>query len=88
VLTEGHVPGDTSELADAQFSEQELANLTFAIVAINGANRMPRHPDSSGSHRVRPRGSAKYCCRTCSLPSVGEIAVFNRYFRLLHLLLP
>ena len=40
LVTEGHVPDDVYDLARAQFSEQELANLTLAIVAINGANRL------------------------------------------------
>jgi AhpD family alkylhydroperoxidase len=40
LVTEGHVSDDVYELACAQFSEQELANLTLAVVAINGANRL------------------------------------------------
>ena len=40
LVTEGHVPDDVYQLARAQFDEQELANLTLAIVAINGANRL------------------------------------------------
>jgi alkylhydroperoxidase family enzyme len=34
------VPDDVYELAREQFSEQELANLTLAIIAINGWNRL------------------------------------------------
>jgi AhpD family alkylhydroperoxidase len=34
------VPDEVYEQARAQFSEQELANLTLAIVAINGNNRV------------------------------------------------
>jgi alkylhydroperoxidase family enzyme len=34
------VPDDVYELVRAQFNETELANLTLAIVAINGANRL------------------------------------------------
>jgi alkylhydroperoxidase family enzyme len=39
-LTDGNVPDDVFALARAQFSEEELVNLTLAIVAINGANRI------------------------------------------------
>ena len=37
---EGHVPDDAFAAARAQFSEQELVDLTMAIVAINGWNRL------------------------------------------------
>jgi AhpD family alkylhydroperoxidase len=40
LVTNGQVPDDVYEEARAQFSEEELANLTLAIVAINGANRL------------------------------------------------
>ena len=40
LLTDGNVPDDVFALARAHFSEDELVNLTLAIVAINGANRM------------------------------------------------
>ncbi len=40
LLTEGNVPDDVFVLARAQFAEEELVNLTLAIVAINGANRI------------------------------------------------
>ena len=40
LLTDGNVPDDVFALARAQFSEEELVNLTLAIVAINGANRI------------------------------------------------
>ena len=40
LITEGHVPDEVYEQARTQFSEEELANLTLAIVAINGANRL------------------------------------------------
>ena len=39
-VAETHVPDDVYALVRAQFSETELANLTLAIVAINGANRL------------------------------------------------
>lgn len=40
LLTEGNVPDDIFALAREQFGEEELVNLTLAIVAINGANRI------------------------------------------------
>src|SRR6516164_9760752 len=40
LVTAGHVPDDVYAQARAQFGEEELVNLTMAIVAINGANRL------------------------------------------------
>jgi AhpD family alkylhydroperoxidase len=60
LVTDGHVPDDVYELARSQFSEQELANLTLAIVAINGANRLNiAFRTVPGSHRVAPRHAAE-----------------------------
>jgi AhpD family alkylhydroperoxidase len=39
-VREGHVPDEVYEQARAQFGEDELANLTLAVVAINGWNRL------------------------------------------------
>ena len=39
-VSEGHVPDDVFATARAHFSEQELVDLTMAIVAINGWNRL------------------------------------------------
>ena len=39
-LNHGDVPDEVYALAREQFSEEELVNLTLAIVAINGANRI------------------------------------------------
>jgi AhpD family alkylhydroperoxidase len=39
LLNEGDVPDDVFEAARAEFSEQELVNLTLAVVTINGWNR-------------------------------------------------
>ena len=39
-VTEGHVPDEVFKEARSQFSEEELANLTLAVVAINGWNRL------------------------------------------------
>jgi AhpD family alkylhydroperoxidase len=40
LVTEGHVPDEVFEEARKQFDEAELANLTVAVVAINGWNRL------------------------------------------------
>ena len=56
LVTEGHVPNSVYELARNQFSEEELVNLTLAIVAINGANRLNiAFRTVPGSHRVSAR---------------------------------
>ncbi len=39
-VTDGHVPDEVYEQARAQFSEQELVNLTLAVCEINVWNRM------------------------------------------------
>lgn len=39
-VTDGHVPDEVYEQTRAQFSEEELANLTLAAVAINSWNRL------------------------------------------------
>jgi AhpD family alkylhydroperoxidase len=40
LLAESHVPDEDYEQARAHFSEEELVNLSMAIVAINGWNRL------------------------------------------------
>ncbi len=40
LITAGHVPDDVYANAREQFSEEELVNLTLAIIAINGWNRL------------------------------------------------
>jgi AhpD family alkylhydroperoxidase len=40
LVSETHVPDEAFEIVKAQFSEEEIANLTLAIVAINGWNRI------------------------------------------------
>jgi AhpD family alkylhydroperoxidase len=39
-ITDGHVPDEVYEEARLYFSEKELADLTLAVVAINGWNRL------------------------------------------------
>lgn len=40
LLTEGHVPDAVYDKACSQFSEEELIDLTVAVVTINGYNRI------------------------------------------------
>lgn len=40
LVHQGHVPDEVYEEARAQFSEEELVNLTMAVVTINGWNRL------------------------------------------------
>jgi AhpD family alkylhydroperoxidase len=40
LVTEGHVPDEVFEEARKQFDETELVDLTLAVVAINGWNRL------------------------------------------------
>jgi AhpD family alkylhydroperoxidase len=40
LISENHVPDAVFETVRKQFSEEELANLTLAVVAINGWNRI------------------------------------------------
>ena len=39
-ISTGHVPDDAYQFASKQFSEKELVDLTMAVVAINGWNRL------------------------------------------------
>ena len=39
-IREGHVPDEVHEATRQHFSEQELSDLTLAVVAINGWNRL------------------------------------------------
>ena len=40
LITEGHVPDDIYELTKRSFSDEELVNLTLAVITINGWNRI------------------------------------------------
>jgi len=58
LVTDGHVPDEVYDEARKQFSEEELANLTFALVAINGANRLNiAFRTVPGSYQVRRRAA-------------------------------
>lgn len=54
LVANSQVPDDVYEQARAQFSEEELVNLTLALVAINGANRLNiAFRTAPGSYQVR-----------------------------------
>jgi AhpD family alkylhydroperoxidase len=60
LVNQGHVPDAVYEQARAQFNEKELADLTLAVVAINGANRLNiAFRTIPGGHRVAPRRAAE-----------------------------
>jgi AhpD family alkylhydroperoxidase len=40
MISDGHAPDDVCELAREHFSDKELVDLTFAVVAINAWNRL------------------------------------------------
>ena len=54
LVADTQVPDDVYEEARKQFTEEELVNLTLALVAINGANRLNiAFRTVPGSHQVR-----------------------------------
>ena len=58
LIAESQVPDDVYEEARKQFSEEEVVNLTMALVAINGANRLNiAFRTVPGSHQVRRRAA-------------------------------
>ena len=60
LLTKGRVSDEVYEQARDQFNDKELADLTLAILAINGANRLNiAFRTVPGSHRAAPRHAAE-----------------------------
>jgi AhpD family alkylhydroperoxidase len=58
LVAQTQVPDEVYEEVRKQFSEEELANLTMAIVAINGANRLNvAFRTVPGSHQVHRRAA-------------------------------
>ena len=58
LLPQSEVPDEVFEEARAQFSDEELVNLTMALVAINGANRLNiAFRTVPGSYQVRRRAA-------------------------------
>ncbi len=56
VISEQKVPGEVYERARKQFSEKELVDLTFAVIAINSWNRLaiPFHTPPGSYHPNSP----------------------------------
>ncbi|HEU5432265.1 MAG TPA: carboxymuconolactone decarboxylase family protein [Thermomicrobiales bacterium] len=69
LVSETHVPDDVYDLARQYFSEEELVNLTMAVIAINGWNRLAiafrtvpgtyRVPTHAADHRDEARTAAR-----------------------------
>jgi AhpD family alkylhydroperoxidase len=58
LVATSQVPDDVYQEARRQFSEEELVNLTFALVAINGANRLNiAFRTVPGSYQARRRAA-------------------------------
>jgi alkylhydroperoxidase family enzyme len=58
LVADSQVPDEVYEEARNQFTEEELVNLTLALVAINGANRLNiAFRTVPGSHQVRQRAA-------------------------------
>ena len=58
LVATSQVPDDVYEMARREFSEEELVNLTLALVAINGANRLNvAFRTVPGSHQVHRRAA-------------------------------
>ena len=58
LLPHSEVPDEVFEEARKQFSDEEMVNLTMALVAINGANRLNiAFRTVPGSHQVRRRAA-------------------------------
>jgi AhpD family alkylhydroperoxidase len=59
LIADGHVPDAVYETARAEFSDEELVNLSLAIVAINGANRLNiAFRTVPGAHRAKVRAAS------------------------------
>lgn len=60
LITEGHAPDSVYAEARAHFTEEELANLTLAICAINSANRLNiAFRTVPGGYRAAPERAAE-----------------------------
>jgi len=60
LVTQGHVPDEVYAQAREQFTEAELADLTLALIAINGANRLNiAFRTVPGSYRAAARQAAE-----------------------------
>ncbi|MGH8274792.1 MAG: carboxymuconolactone decarboxylase family protein [Gammaproteobacteria bacterium] len=56
-VADGHVPDEVYEHVKQHFDEQELVNLTLAVVAINGWNRLSiSSRTEAGTYQPKPQG--------------------------------
>ena len=67
-VADTHVPDDVYDTARAEFSERELVDLTMAVVAINGWNRLMvafriPPPSRATPEPAQCRGSDAICCK-------------------------
>ncbi len=58
LISQNHVPDELFERVRQRFSEEELVNLTLAVVAINGWNRMAISFRTVPGSYQRPAGAA------------------------------
>ena len=60
LVSEGHVPDDVYEEVKQQFSEEELVNLTLAVVTINAWNRLAiAFRVVQGDYQPAPKAASK-----------------------------
>ena len=60
LVTDGHVPDEVFEEAHRHFNDEEMANLTLAVVAINGWNRLNiAFRTVPGTYQVHQRAPTK-----------------------------
>jgi alkylhydroperoxidase family enzyme len=58
LVAQSQVPDEVYEEARKQFSEEEMVNLTMAVIAINGANRLNvAFRTVPGSYQARQRAA-------------------------------
>jgi AhpD family alkylhydroperoxidase len=71
LISESHASDEDYEAARSQFSEQELVNLTMAIISINGWNRLAiSFRALPGNYEPQPATGAQLCRWTVAAPEV------------------
>jgi alkylhydroperoxidase family enzyme len=59
-VSQEQVPDNVFEIARKQFSDKELVDLTMAVIAINGWNRLAiSFREVAGTYQPAPQGGAK-----------------------------
>jgi AhpD family alkylhydroperoxidase len=60
LVSQEQVPDNVFEIARKQFSDKELVDLTIAVIAINGWNRLAiSFREVAGTYQPAPQGGAK-----------------------------